>query len=1055
MSELSDVLEEERQAALVAAQPPVMVYVRVRPLLEHELRKGSKYVWEQNASNTTLRMKKSSSASGGGSASTSGGGADFDAFTSPVKAGKLTQQFTFDRVFGAASTNDELFIETTRPLVRKVMAGFNGCLFAYGQTGSGKTWSVLGDGHDHLGLMPAAVREVFEQIRREDDYEFLLRVSYLEVYNETVNDLLVPEDSALWEQHVHGHQWQRVSGTNAQEVLESAFQNVAAGRRDAGKFTIALPSEDKIALAAGKTVLWDFNLTEMVMRERVGTTRNVSKRLRRTPNTGQGLRILAQDPTYGAVVKGLTEEIVSSPEEIVELVRAGEETRHYGSHGMNEKSSRSHTIFRLVIESRKTAEAIARDEEQLGRLSPSHNTEELVALDDDGFTAADVTGKDAKKGKTMARVSILNIVDLAGSECLEKIYTPDEAKGKNMSLRCLIREGHHINKSLLSLKKVIGALAKQSARGEKAEARASRRPSVSATATSSKKAALKTRLSKGKSGAGAGQQQSRHIGYRNSKLTQLLQMSLGGNCFTTVLCTMSPAALQLDETVSTLRFGLDCKKMKNAVKRNVVESSKTIIRKFKLRVAALQSRLEAREAELEREKAATAARAALPRTRSKSTVVLERERIAELATAQSAAAAARQRTRYLEEQLKKMKDMVVTSTSAPSYRSRHRAQTLTVAPLVSPGSMRSMSMPPQRRGLPRRASVSVMSGLGDRAQFRCFVPVVAATSPSSSPSSSSSSFSAVPVLPSTLLTTAEENDDESEDAATTDDEETVTDDEENDENDANEEEKMKKSEDEDGDPTTPRPPLMTQPSPRRQPPVPPPRQPVIVAPIDLTLADESSIEDGTGTGSAVPSYDDGGGSARRGTFFGTYGRAAVSRQRDAELDAMVGAVEANEAMAAAHKGAPRKRSATSTSAAAAPKLVFRAGLSEGEKLRLALAHVHRLEEQYALSAEHAQQQNDALRVQQRKTDTILAMLRTDAARGLSVADRRSRLQLESLTSKLELVRVWWAPPVFSLLRLLSFSPHRSNILFSFSFSFSDDLAPRDRRGARPLADRGE
>ena len=62
MSELSDVLEEERQAALVAAQPPVMVYVRVRPLLEHELRKGSKYVWEQNASNTTLRMKKSSSA---------------------------------------------------------------------------------------------------------------------------------------------------------------------------------------------------------------------------------------------------------------------------------------------------------------------------------------------------------------------------------------------------------------------------------------------------------------------------------------------------------------------------------------------------------------------------------------------------------------------------------------------------------------------------------------------------------------------------------------------------------------------------------------------------------------------------------------------------------------------------------------------------------------------------------------------------------------------------------------------------------------------------------
>ena len=313
------VLTEDAAVATISSQPPVMVYVRVRPLLQHELSKGSKYCWEQNARNTTLRMKRPS---GKGGASEQA-----QAAAASGSLGKLNQNFTFDRVFGTAATNDELFVETTKPLVSKVMAGFNGCLFAYGQTGSGKTWSVLGN-EGSLGLMPAAVREVFAQIKREQDYEFLLRVSYLEVYNETVNDLLVPEDSALWEMHVHGHEWTRVTGVNAQEALEEAFARCEVGRRDAGKFSLALPNERaegppgaRSERASGST-LWDFNLDEMVMRQR--NDRAASKRLRRTPNTGQGLRIMCQDPTYGAVVRGLTEEIVSSPEDIVELVRSGD-----------------------------------------------------------------------------------------------------------------------------------------------------------------------------------------------------------------------------------------------------------------------------------------------------------------------------------------------------------------------------------------------------------------------------------------------------------------------------------------------------------------------------------------------------------------------------------------------------------------------------------------------------------------------------------------------------------------------------------------------------------
>ena len=218
-----------------------------------------------------------------------------------------------------------------------------------------------------------------------------------------------------------------------------------------------------------------------------------------------------------------------------------------------------------MIESRKTAAAKAREEAALAHLSPglAEGASGAAGDDDDfagvGRAAGHGSGKGESGGKAAggkvqiatARVSILNIVDLAGSECLEKIFHPDEAKGKKLSLRRLIREGHHINKSLLSLKKVIGALAKQSGREDKAQARNARRPSVTvgkgvasiAMMAAKKHAAKKLDL---------GQKAAAHIGYRNSKLTQLLQMSLGGNCFTTVLCTMSPAALHADETVSTL-----------------------------------------------------------------------------------------------------------------------------------------------------------------------------------------------------------------------------------------------------------------------------------------------------------------------------------------------------------------------------------------------------------------------------------------------------------------------------------------------------------------------
>ena len=75
------------------------------------------------------------------------------------------------------------------PVVRAAMDGYNGTVFAYGQTGSGKTYTMTGTEADP-GVITRAVKDVFHMIRENPTREFLLRVSYLEIYNETLRDLL-------------------------------------------------------------------------------------------------------------------------------------------------------------------------------------------------------------------------------------------------------------------------------------------------------------------------------------------------------------------------------------------------------------------------------------------------------------------------------------------------------------------------------------------------------------------------------------------------------------------------------------------------------------------------------------------------------------------------------------------------------------------------------------------------------------------------------------------------------------------------------------------------
>ncbi|KAJ8663344.1 kinesin heavy chain [Lichtheimia ornata] len=113
-----------------------------------------------------------------------------------LKGKDFQGSFTFDKVFGMNTPQQDVFQYSIKSIVDDVTAGYNGTVFAYGQTGSGKTFTMMGadiDDEKTKGIIPRIVEQIFDSIMEApSNLEFTVKVSFMEIYMEKVRDLLNP-----------------------------------------------------------------------------------------------------------------------------------------------------------------------------------------------------------------------------------------------------------------------------------------------------------------------------------------------------------------------------------------------------------------------------------------------------------------------------------------------------------------------------------------------------------------------------------------------------------------------------------------------------------------------------------------------------------------------------------------------------------------------------------------------------------------------------------------------------------------------------------------------
>jgi kinesin family protein 18/19 len=143
------------------------------------------------------------------------------------------QTFAFDRVFDDTTSQADIYESTAKPLLDNVLEGYNATVFAYGATGCGKTHTITGTSSDP-GIIFLTMQELFEKINERNEEKVTeITLSYLEIYNETIRDLLVEGGSkANLMLREDSNQAVSVAGLTSHRPQDVSLENVTAYMHD-------------------------------------------------------------------------------------------------------------------------------------------------------------------------------------------------------------------------------------------------------------------------------------------------------------------------------------------------------------------------------------------------------------------------------------------------------------------------------------------------------------------------------------------------------------------------------------------------------------------------------------------------------------------------------------------------------------------------------------------------------------------------------------------------------------------------------------------------------
>ncbi|XP_057173760.1 kinesin-like protein KIF18B [Ursus arctos] len=253
----------------------------------------------------------------------------------PKKKGKdLT--FVFDRVFGEAATQQDVFQHTTHSVLDSFLQGYNCSVFAYGATGAGKTHTMLGREGDP-GIMYLTTMELYRRLEaHQEDKRFEVLISYQEVYNEQIHDLLEPKGPlAIREDPDRGVVVQGLSfhqPTSAKQLLELLTRGNrnrtqhptdanATSSRSHAIFQIFVKQQDRVPGLTQALRVAKMSLIDLAGSERASSTHAKGERLREGANINRSLLALINVLNALADAKGRKSHVPYRDSKLTRLLK--------------------------------------------------------------------------------------------------------------------------------------------------------------------------------------------------------------------------------------------------------------------------------------------------------------------------------------------------------------------------------------------------------------------------------------------------------------------------------------------------------------------------------------------------------------------------------------------------------------------------------------------------------------------------------------------------------------------------------------------------------------